>query len=156
MVMNVRTVLGCLTVVALLAGCGGEPAAPAGCREPAAGGSRLDGQEQLARTRQRRGGEAQLPDVAQASGQGAGQRLSPCSLVTQAQAGAILGGAVRLPAEAPQGPTCIYRTAKGDGFVSLSVQTSDFARAKRKLREATKVDLGSCTGLCGRYGRPTL
>lgn len=155
--MRARTALGCLTVVALLAGCGSEPAAPPGspdkplqarpastdkssAREPGKAAAAKPGYQALLQR------QAKEP----------GHRFSPCSLVTQAQARAILGGPVELPSEAPQGPTCIYRTEKGNGFVTLAVQSTDFAKAKSKLRKATKVDLGSRTGLCGKYGQPTL
>jgi hypothetical protein len=155
--MRVRAALGCLTVVVLLAGCGSEPAAPAGSPD----------NPLKARAASTDNSSAREPGKAAAAKPGykglltrqtkePGHRFSPCSLVTQAQARTILGGPVALPSEAPQGPTCIYRTEKGNGFVTLAVQSADFAKAKRRLRKATKVDLGSRTGLCGTYGRPTL
>ena len=63
---------------------------------------------------------------------------------------------MKLPSEAPQGPTCIYRAAKGKGFVTLAVQPVSFAKAKRNLDKPTKVDLGSRTGVCGKYGQSML
>jgi hypothetical protein len=152
-----RTALGCLTVAALLAGCGSDPAPPAGspenplqarpastdtssAREPGKAAAVKPGYKALLKR------QAKKP----------GRRFSPCSLVTQAQAGAILGGRVQLPSEAPQGPTCIYRTEKGNGFVTVAVQNTEFAKAKRMLRAATKVDLGRQSGVCGKLGEPTL
>ena len=59
--------------------------------------------------------------------------------MTQAEARAIVGAPVRQPFEAPQGPTCIYRTEKGRGLVTLAVQAADFKRAKGQLQQATRV-----------------
>jgi len=49
-------------------------------------------------------------------------RFSPCDLVTAAQARAIIRAPVRAPFEAPQGPTCIYRTGAGDRLITVAVQ----------------------------------
>jgi Protein of unknown function (DUF3558) len=154
--MKGRTALGCLMVMALLAGCGSEAAAPPGSPEkplqarPSGTGTNAA----------REPGSARAPKLGyqallQRQASRPGRRFTPCSLVTRAQARVILGQPVLLLSEAPQGPTCIYR-AKRKGFVTLGVQQADFAKAKRNLRHATKVDLGSRTGMCGQYGRPTL
>jgi hypothetical protein len=83
-------------------------------------------------------------------------RFTPCNLVTPSQASAILGSAVREPIEAPQGPTCIYRTQKGSHFVTLAVQTTSFKRLHKLLRRPEKVTFSGRTGYCGTYGRPML
>jgi hypothetical protein len=158
MYMNARAVLGCLTVVTVLAGCGGEAAAPKGSHENPLQATRPSTAKGSAREP---GGSAQpkldyKTLLKHQSGEAAGTRFTPCSLVTRAPARAILGQPVKLPSEAPQGPTCIYRAAKGDGFVTLAVQPVSFAKAKRNLDKPTKVDLGSRTGVCGKYGQTML
>ena len=50
-------------------------------------------------------------------------RFTPCNLVSKAQAGAIVGAPLQDPLEAPQGPTCIYRSQDGKRFVTLAVQS---------------------------------
>ena len=83
-------------------------------------------------------------------------RFSPCSLVTRGQAGAILGARVLAPFEAPQGPTCIYRSKSGHAFVTLAVQPLDFDTARRRLRGGAAVDVAGRSAYCGRAGQPTL
>jgi hypothetical protein len=80
----------------------------------------------------------------------------PCSLVTRTQASAIIGGPIVEPLEAPQGPTCIYRTAKGKPYVTLAVQTVDFASLKKQIRDARKVSVSGWSAYCGTYGRQML
>jgi hypothetical protein len=83
-------------------------------------------------------------------------RFTPCNLVTPSQASAILGAAVREPIEAPQGPTCIYRTQTGKAFITLAVQTTSFKQLRKQLRRPKKVTVGGRTGYCGVYGQPML
>jgi hypothetical protein len=80
----------------------------------------------------------------------------PCSLVTKSQAQTILGTPIVEPLQAPQGPTCIYRSRSGGRFVTLAVQTASFARLEKQLRSARSVRVAGSTGSCGRYGRPML
>lgn len=82
-------------------------------------------------------------------------RFTPC-LVTRSQAHAIVGKQMQLPFEAPQGPTCIYRAAKGSGLVTVAVQQAEFKQVVRRLQQPTKVKVASRTGVCGQYGQPTL
>src|SRR3954453_1823394 len=58
-------------------------------------------------------------------------RFTPCNLVTQSQAEAIIGRPMQRPLEAPQGPTCIYRSRHGAAYISLAVQTASYARLRR-------------------------
>lgn len=83
-------------------------------------------------------------------------RFSPCSLVTRAEAAAILRTDVATPFEAPQGPTCIYKGRGGSPFVTVAVQELDFAQVERQLRKRQRVDVAGRTGWCGSYGRETL
>jgi hypothetical protein len=81
---------------------------------------------------------------------------TPCDLVTAAQARAILGAPMREPVEAAQGPTCIYRTRDGRAFVTVAVQTLEFAKLRPHLRLARRVAVSGRTAWCGTYGQPML
>jgi hypothetical protein len=83
-------------------------------------------------------------------------RFTPCNLVTRSQARTILGAPIQQPLEAPQGPTCIYRSRDGKSFVTLAVQQSDIGALKGQMRQREKVDVGSRTAYCGNYGQPML
>jgi hypothetical protein len=84
-------------------------------------------------------------------------RFSPCNLVTESQAQSILGAAVQQPLEAPQGPTCIYRTRTGKAFVSVAVQTSTpYEQLRRLVRKRQAVTVSGREGVCGNVGQPTL
>ena len=85
-----------------------------------------------------------------------GSRFTPCSLVTRAQAGAILGAAVLVPREAPQGPTCIYRTRTGDDFVTLAVEQMSFSGLKRQQRRERPLEVAGRSAFCGAHGQPML
>jgi hypothetical protein len=84
------------------------------------------------------------------------RRFSPCNLVTEPEARAIVGAPIEEPLEAPQGPTCIYRTRAGDGFITLAVQSQDIAQLKRSIRRLRRVDVSDRTAYCGIYGQPML
>jgi hypothetical protein len=83
-------------------------------------------------------------------------RFTPCELVTRTQARAILGAPVLAPQEAPQGPTCIYRTRTGSAFVTLAVQRQDIRTLKRQLRQPEAVDVSNRVAYCGNYGQQVL
>jgi Protein of unknown function (DUF3558) len=83
-------------------------------------------------------------------------RFTPCNLVTQAQARAVFGASVQAPVEAPQGPTCIYRTEKGDRFIAIAVQSLDIDDLKRSLQQRRTVDVSGHRAFCGQYGQPML
>jgi hypothetical protein len=149
--MRPRLLIGCLAATALLAGCGNEkPAAPPGSPD-----NPLVGKTQKA-TENRKAAEPGYSTLLKRQDGKPQSRFTPCGLVTRAQAQAIVGEPVQLPFEAPQGPTCVYRTVKGHGLVTLAVQKVEFAKAKANLQQAAKVDLGSRSGVCGQYGQPTL
>jgi hypothetical protein len=80
----------------------------------------------------------------------------PCSLVTKTQAKAIVGAPILEPLEAPQGPTCIFQTKAGKPYVTLAVQTLDFAKLRRQIRNAHAVTVADRTAYCGTYGKPML
>ena len=83
-------------------------------------------------------------------------RFTPCNLVTQSQAQAILGARLQEPVEAAQGPTCIYRSRDGRSFVTLAVQTLDFAKLRPHLKLSRRLRVGARTAYCGTYGQPML
>jgi hypothetical protein len=146
-------------VAALAVGCGGEAAAP-----PAAPGS----PENPVRAQpQERGGEGEPASQSRTSQPGyqalvdgqtskPPERFTPCNLVTSAQARAIFGVSIRQPLEAPQGPTCIYQTRKGDGFVTVAVQAVDFASVKRQMAQRRQIEISDRTAYCGTHGQPML
>jgi hypothetical protein len=84
-----------------------------------------------------------------------GSRFTPC-LVTRAQAGAILGAPVMAPREAPQGPTCIYRTRKGNDFITLAVQPASFSGLKRQISRPHSIQVAGRSAFCGAHGQPML
>ncbi len=81
---------------------------------------------------------------------------NPCTLVSRAQAQTILGKAVGSPVEAPLGPTCIYRPVGAKRFVTLTVESIDFARVRAQIRNRTQLDVAGRTAYCGVYGQPTV
>ena len=83
---------------------------------------------------------------------GRASRRSPCELVSRSEATAILGRSVQPPIEAPQGPTCIYRTDSGQQFITLSVQSVKFAKLRSNLRERHRIQVSGGPAYCGRYG----
>jgi hypothetical protein len=83
-------------------------------------------------------------------------RFTPCNLVSRAQASAILGSQVMAPIEAPQGPTCIYRSQNGKAFTTLAVQHVDIGKLRKQMRQPQTVGIAQHTGYCGTYGQPVL
>jgi hypothetical protein len=82
--------------------------------------------------------------------------FTPCNLVSAGQARDIVGAALEPPLEAPQGPTCIYRSRDGRHFVTLAVQPLDFATIKRDMRKGRQVAVAGRSGYCGVHGQPVL
>jgi hypothetical protein len=83
-------------------------------------------------------------------------RFSPCNLVTARQAAAIVGDPMQQPVEAPQGPTCVYRTRSGRQLIALAVQTVHFAQIKTKLEHRRATTIAGHTAYCGTYGQSML
>jgi hypothetical protein len=83
-------------------------------------------------------------------------RFTPCNLVSESQARAILGGPIEKPLEAPQGPTCIYRTTAGDRFITMAVQDAGYAALKKQLRKQQPLTIGDRQAVCGTFGNPML
>jgi hypothetical protein len=85
-----------------------------------------------------------------------GRRFTPCSLVSETRAAQILGGPIQQPVLAPQGPTCIYRSRDGKGFVTVAVQRADIARLQRQVKHPQRFVLSGRTAYCGTLGQPVL
>jgi hypothetical protein len=83
-------------------------------------------------------------------------RFTPCNLVSERQAAAIVGAPIEQPLEAPQGPTCIYRSRDGESFVTVGVQQVSLDSLKGRIRQREKVDVGSRAAYCGNHGQPML
>jgi hypothetical protein len=83
-------------------------------------------------------------------------RFTPCNLVSKAEAGAIFGSATQDPREAAQGPTCIYRTESGKGFVTVAVQSVSFEDLRGALGQPRQVQVSNRTAYCGQYGQAVL
>lgn len=87
---------------------------------------------------------------------GAADAVAPCTLVSRAQAQAILGGSLEKPVEAPQGPTCIYRSGDGKRFVTLAVQSRSVEQLTKELKLRDAIDVGEREAFCHDAGQPTL
>jgi hypothetical protein len=110
--------------------------------------------EQRATKARRSGGHAAAgPHKQKAQAPSAQQ---PCSLVTKAQARAIIGSAMLEPLEAPQGPTCIYQTKSGKPYITLAVQAASYTRLQRQVRRRHSVAVANRHGICGSFGRSML
>jgi hypothetical protein len=92
----------------------------------------------------------------QQAGKKPASRFTPCNLVRRSEAAAILGTAVRPLVEAPQGPTCIYRSAKSADFITVSVQKAALSKLRKQLRNPRKVAVAQRDSVCGTIGRPAL
>jgi Protein of unknown function (DUF3558) len=144
-------------------GTSGKKAAPA--REPGSVATRA--QESIARTAtggkpsaaSSESGSVPKPNYAQLlanQSRHPNRRFSPCNLVTGSEAAAIVGASMQKPVEAPQGPTCVYRTRTGRQLIALAVQSVRFAQIKAKLAHPRTTTIAGRTAFCGTYGQPML
>lgn len=158
------TLAALATVAAALSACGAghsTPAAPGSPQKPlVAEQTRLGGAAASGRSNEGAASAAQAKPgydaLLKKQPRHPRTRFTPCNLVTAAQATAIVGAPIREPVEAPQGPTCIYRTRNGKSFVSVAVQMSDFKKLKPHLRLRQRVAVSDRTAYCGTYGQPML
>ena len=106
----------------------GNPLTAAGPGElstPSASGSGADEQQQTAKvpsgepaTSKASPDRAGIPGAARPPDRQAQHRFTPCNLVTEREAQAIVGKPMQVPVEAPQGPTCIYRPRTGKDLIA--------------------------------------
>jgi hypothetical protein len=149
-----------LSVTALLAACGGseKPAAPGTPQNPLVG-TPTQSNSSTGRSNEGQANADSEPGyqkLVQRQTTKPQSRFTPCNLVSRAQAQAILGGPVRAPVEAPQGPTCIYKSQSGKTFITLAVQSLDFDRVKKQIRRRQAVTISNRSAYCGLYGQPML
>jgi hypothetical protein len=160
--MRIRTLLTPLLALSLVVGaCGGESSTPTAKGPAGAAENPLVGklEEGPSPYKNEAGSATPAPGYAKLLEQQTEKPRSdftPCNLVTRKQAATFLGGAVKAPVEAPQGPTCIYRAEKGGQLVTIAVQSLDLDHARRQLREARSVDVSGRRAFCGVIGQPTL
>jgi hypothetical protein len=148
------------TATALLCACGGadKPAAPPGSpKNPLVGNPTQD----TARGRSNEGAtrssaQPGYQKLVERQARRPATRFTPCNLVSRTQARAILGGPIMAPIEAPQGPTCIYRSRSGKSFVTLAVQPLGIRHLKKQMRHPQAVGVAHRTAYCGTYGQPML
>jgi hypothetical protein len=158
--MRSLSLIALVTAAALLSACGdtGEPAAPPGSpdnplvAEPAQKSTTGRSNESHAGSTQALG----YRKLVEHQSSKPRTRFTPCNLVSRGQARAILGVAVQAPFEAPQGPTCVYRSKSGSRFVTIAVQPLDFDRLKKQMRRPQAVDVSNRSAYCGIYGQPML
>lgn len=145
-----------------VAACGGDPepsGGPAGSPEnPAIAQPAPGGGEPTERSRPRpeTGRDPGYDAIVTRQRRRPRERFTPCNLVTRSQARAILGAAVLQPREAPQGPTCIYRTRASTQFVTLAVQPGEIRQLTRHLRRMQRFEIASRRAYCGTLGQPVL
>jgi hypothetical protein len=76
----------------------------------------------------------------------------PCKLVTKAEAGAILGKQIAKMISAPQGPTCIYQPSGGKATITLAVDSTNIAAARKGGKTLSQSKVQGHTALCVDYG----
>ena len=74
--------------------------------------------------------------------------LNPCTLVTRAEAGAILGRPIAGLHQAPQGPTCIYEPRKAKALVTMAIELTPFDPKKQSAKNVTRVTLRGHKAYC--------
>ena len=163
-----------LALLLLLAACGGDPApsepAPGTPENPLVAGTEggaatgepgAEGTATKPRTKTAAPGGAQKRATTPGAGSAPGyaellgrqsrrprSRFAPCNLVTEARAQAIVGAPMQAPLEAPQGPTCIYRTRTGGRFITLAVQNTPVRALRPRLRHARELVVSGRPAYC--------
>jgi hypothetical protein len=121
-----------------------EPSSAASARDGVSGD---DGPEQA---RQRRAADT---DAANRTGADA---ANPCTLVTRAEAAAIIGGRVGAPQLGVQGPTCIYQSRAPERLVTLAVAQMDHAKLTAGAHAVADVSVGGRKAVCVTAGQQLL
>lgn len=158
--MRWLTLIALMTAAALLSACGdaSKPAAPPGSPENPLG-AETGQKSKTGRSNEANAGSSQAlgyRKLVERQSSNPRARFTPCNLVTRGQAKAILGGPVQALLEAPQGPTCIYRSKSGKSFVTVAVQPLDFNRVTKQIRRRQAVDVADRRAYCGLQGQPML
>jgi hypothetical protein len=149
-----------LAVAVALAACGGSDPQPAGSKQsPLQGRANVKGTGDHGTKPAPPEGEAgggATPRLAEGLTEEQAKSAAPCTLVTRAEAKAIFGRATAAPFEAPQGPTCIYRTSKAGGFVTLALQSINYKKAAAAMRDRRRVKVAGHSAVCGTLGQSLL
>jgi hypothetical protein len=85
-----------------------------------------------------------------------GKPQEPCSLVTKAEAQAIIGASIDAPRPQPLGPTCVYQTPDSSTFITMALEKVNFNQIKPLVQDLVAVDGLGRQAYCGSYGRPAL
>ncbi len=101
------------------------------------------------------GGEINDDNPADTGGHPATAASDPCTLVSRAEAQAIVGRPIDTPVEARLGPTCIYQPAGAKNRITVTVESINVAAIKRHIRKRTQLNVSGRTAYCGTYGQPT-
>jgi hypothetical protein len=78
--------------------------------------------------------------------------LNPCTLVTRAEAGKIVGQPIVGLRQAPQGPTCVYRARKTKSLITMAIQLMPFDPKKQRATDVTRVTLRGHKAYCVKRG----
>jgi hypothetical protein len=100
------------------------------------------------------GGEINDDNPADTGGHPATAASDPCTLVSRAEAQAIVGRPIDPPVEARLGPTCIYQPAGAKNLITVTVESINAAAIKRYIRKRTQLNVSGRTAYCGTYGQP--
>jgi hypothetical protein len=84
------------------------------------------------------------------------KRLNPCTLVSTSEAQAITGETITGRAEAPLGPTCIYKVRGAASEITLAVESGGLSQARHHMTEPSRVAVRGRQGYCGKLGTETL
>jgi ABC-type phosphate transport system substrate-binding protein len=152
--VSLRSLIAVAAALALATGCGAAKQDAAGSKQ-----NPLVGKPTQLTADGRSNEAAPAGETAAGAGSSAAAehgRTTPCRLVSRDQATTILGAPVRAPLRAPQGPTCIYRTKTGKGFVTVAVQPLDFSALMRQVKRPERASIGRHQTFCGKYGQQML
>jgi hypothetical protein len=81
---------------------------------------------------------------------------NPCTLVTQAEAEAIIGAPIETPRMQPLGPTCVYQTRDSSTFLTMAVESINFNTVKSQIQNLAPVAGLGHQAFCGTFGRPAI
>ena len=156
-------VIACVFTATLLCACGGgSTSSPPGSpdnplvAQPASAGGASGRDNEASSAAPKAAAKPGYQSLVEGQARNPRSRFTPCNLVTKAQAQAIVGAPIHDPLEAPKGPTCIYRTQDGKRFITVAVQSLDFAALKRRIHKREQVSVSHASAFCGVLGAPVV
>jgi hypothetical protein len=78
--------------------------------------------------------------------------FNPCTLVSVAEAQAIVGGRIAGRIDAPLGPTCVYKLGGSKADITLTVEALRFSQVTRVMTKRKPVMIRHRAAYCGRLG----